>query len=135
MTVAENVVERVEGAGGILLLNGKRIRVRLPEDAAHLLEELRAHKSEVISLLRSRGEIPAMPPGVRLKRWNLKQPPVAIETRAVVTDTALFARTTLEQLRTVLVQPSRWIGWSMPQLIDRLAQVGVIVSLKSEGKE
>jgi hypothetical protein len=64
---------------------------------------------------------------VKLIRWNLKSPPVAIETCVVVTDPALFARTTLEQLRTALAQPQRWVGWSVTQLIDRLAQVGVLV--------
>jgi hypothetical protein len=131
MTVAENVVERVEGAGGVLVLNGERIRVRLPEDAAHLLEELREYKDEVLWLLRRREEIPALPPGVRLIGWSLKQPPVAIETCALVTDPALFARSTLEQLRTALAQPKRWVGWSVPQLIDRLSQVGVAVALES----
>jgi hypothetical protein len=70
-----------------------------------------------------------MPAGVRLIEWNLKQPPVAIETCAVVTDSGLFARTTLEQLRIALAGPKRWVGWSVPQLIDRLAQVGVRVAL------
>jgi hypothetical protein len=133
MTLAENAVERVECAGGVLALNGARIRVRLPADAAHLLEELRANKDEVISLLRSRQGIPALPPGVRLIGWNLKQPPVALETCAVVTDPALFARTTLEQLETAVAQPKRWIGWSIAQLIDRLAQVGVAVAVESIG--
>jgi hypothetical protein len=57
MNAAGSVVERIEGAGGTLAVNGERIRVRLPEDAAHLVEELRAHKVEVLSLLRERGEI------------------------------------------------------------------------------
>jgi hypothetical protein len=70
MSVAESVVERIEGAGGKLGLNGERIRVRLPEDAVHLLEELRAHKDEVLTLLRRREEIPAMPPDVRLISWK-----------------------------------------------------------------
>ena len=57
MNVAGSVGERIEGAGGTLAVNDERIRVRLPEDAAHLVEELRAHKVEVLSLLRKRGEI------------------------------------------------------------------------------
>jgi hypothetical protein len=57
VNAAGSVVERIEGAGGTLAVNGKRIRVRLPEDVAHLVEELRAHKVEVLSLLRKRGEI------------------------------------------------------------------------------
>jgi hypothetical protein len=73
-----------------------------------------------------------MPPGVRLLAWNLKEPPVAIEVCAVVIDTALFARTTLGQLRKALAYPKRWVGWSVPQLIDRLAQVGVFVALESK---
>jgi hypothetical protein len=135
MNVAESVIEHIEGVGGVLSVNGERIRVRLPEDAAHLLQELRAHRDEVLSLLRRRAEIPAMPPGVRLTSWKLKEPPIAIETCAIVTNPGLFARSTLEQLGTALSQPKRWVGWTGPQLIDRLAQVGVIVSLKSAGNE
>ena len=71
----------------------------------------------------------AIPPGVRLIEWKLKEPPVAIETCAVVTDSDLFARTTLEQLRIALAEPKRWVGWTVPQLIDRLAQVGVSVGV------
>lgn len=55
MSVAESVVERIEGAGGALRVSGERIRYRLPEDAAHLLGGLRAHKQEVLLLLRKRG--------------------------------------------------------------------------------
>jgi hypothetical protein len=54
MSVAESVVERIEGAGGLLSLNGEHIRYRLPGDAAHLLGELRAHKAEVLLLLKRR---------------------------------------------------------------------------------
>jgi hypothetical protein len=73
--------------------------------------------------------IPAMPPGVGLIKWKLKEPPVAIETCAVVIAPALFAKATLDQLRVALESPKRWVGWSVPQLIDRLAQVGVQVAL------
>jgi hypothetical protein len=131
VTVGEQVVERIEGAGGVLGLNGDRIRCRLPEEAAHLLGELRTYRNEVLVLLRRREETPSMPPGVRLIQWQLRKPPVAIETCAVVTDPALFASTTLEQLRLALTSPKRWVGWSVPQLIDRLAQVGVIVARES----
>jgi hypothetical protein len=75
--------------------------------------------------------IPPMPPGISLVAWKLKEPPVAIETCAVVVDTVLFAKSTLEQLRIALTQPKRWVGWSIPQLIDRLAQVGVRVALET----
>ena len=89
----------------------------------------RSRRSEVAAFLKERNGEPRMPTGVLLLGWNLKKTLVAIETCAVVTDTALFARSTLEQLGTALAQRSRWVGWSIPQLIDRLAQVGVTVKL------
>ena len=80
------------------------------------------------------GPTPSKSAGIRVVEWKLKEPPVAVETCAVVTDTALFARSTLEQLRIALAQPKRWVGWSVPQLVDRLAQVGVRVTLEGESQ-
>lgn len=132
----EEAVTLVETAGATFRLDGTKVRVWYPgeerrEELAQQVAFLRAHRTEVAAFLRARALIPAMPPGVRLVKWNLKEPPVAIETCAIVTDPALFVRTTLEQLRTALAQPKRWVGWSVPQLIDRLAQVGVSVALES----
>src|SRR5437660_384400 len=86
--------------------------------------------TQVFAKIQSATPTWMMPPAVRLVGWNLKQPPVALETCSVVTDCVLFARTTVEQLRTALDQPKRWVGWSVAQLIDRLAQVGVIVAVE-----
>jgi hypothetical protein len=71
---------------------------------------------------------------VRLVAWELKEPPIAIEYHAVVTEPRKFARATLEELRERLTNPRRRYGWSVPQLIDRLGQVGVTVTLESEEK-
>jgi hypothetical protein len=119
-------------------LQGKRVRICFPgahqrEQLARQVTFLRAHRAEVTELLRLRCSIPTMPPGVRLVRWALKDPPVAIETCAAVIDPALFARATLEQLRIALARPRQWVGWSVPQLIDRLGQVGVSVKLEPVG--
>ena len=130
MTPAEQVIERIEATGGVLAVYGERIRCRLPEDATHLLEELRERRDEVLAVLQQRDAVPRIPHGVRLLEWNLKKPPIGIETCAVVTDPALFARATLEQLRIALAEPKRWVGWSVPQLVQRLAQVGVTVALE-----
>ena len=139
MNLAE-VVNQMEAVGAAFRLDGVRVRVWYPgqqqrEDLVRHIAFLRAHKEDATRFLAARAVIPAMPPGVRLIAWQLKEPPVAIETCAVVTNSALFARTTLEQLRRVLAQPKHWVGWSVPQLLDRLAQVGVIVSLESTRKE
>jgi hypothetical protein len=123
----------MEAFGATFRLEGERVRVWYPgkaqrDELVRQVTFLRAHKKEVIRFLRARAVIPAMPPGVRLVAWNLKEPPVAIETCAVVTDSALFARVTLEQLGRALKQPNLWVGWTVTQLIDRLSQVGVLVA-------
>jgi hypothetical protein len=133
VSVAETLSE-VEVSGAALLLDGDRIRIRYPEAQQHeelatQIAFLRAHRDEVAECLRARAIAPGMPPGVRLVGWNLKSPPVAIDTCSVVVDSDLFARRTIEQLRIALAQPKRWVGWTVPQLMDRLAQVGVVVAL------
>ena len=136
MNRAPEVVSRFEELGGYLALDADGgIRYRVPKDnleAQALLETVKAEKQTLLAYLRAR---PALPPSVRVVSLKLKNPPVAIEVCAVVTDPALFARTTVEQLRIALAEPRRWVGWSVPQLIDRLAQVGVVVMLEEGGKE
>jgi hypothetical protein len=132
MTPVERLIDGIEAAGGVLAIHGERIRCRLPEDATYLLEELRKRRSDVLAALRRRNTIPLMPPGVRLIGWHLKEPPIAIESCAIVIDPAAFARSTLEQLWNALENPKRWIGWTIPQLVDRLAQIGVEVEVSRE---
>jgi hypothetical protein len=131
------LASRLEEMGGKLMLEGDRIRYSIPKDSPNaqtLLEIVRTERQALLAYLRARAVIPAMPPGVVLVEWKLKEPPVAIETCAVVTDPVLFARTTLEQLRIALAKPKRWVGWTLPQLIDRLAQVGVGVGVEDQGR-
>jgi len=137
---AFEVLDRLAQLGCAVRLEGERLKVRGPDvpEVPPLVSELRARRAEAVAILREQQSKPptleevkaALPAGVRLVSWNLKDPPAAIETCAVVTDPALFARSTLEQLRVALENPKRWVGWSVPQLIDRLAQVGAIVALK-----
>lgn len=135
MNIAATLAE-VEAAGAVFRLDGERVRIwysdeeRRRELAEHIAS-LRAHRAEVAAFLRTRNAVLEMPLGVRLIQWNLKEPPVSIDTCSVVTDPARFARTTLEQLRIALAEPKRWLGWTVPQLVDRLAQVGVVVALES----
>ncbi len=133
MSIAASVVERIEDAGGVLGLTGERIRVRLPEDAAHLIDELRAHKDEVLSLLRTRSEIPAMPFGVRLVSWEPKPAPVILTQWSVVTDVDRFIRMTLLELRAALAGEQWQAGHLGPRdLIDRLEECGVRVQVESK---
>lgn len=130
MSEVMEIVSRLEAVGGKLTLQGERIRYSIPSGdamARGLLAELRERKPEVTDVLRARA---ATPPGVRIIGWNLKEPPIAIEYYAVVTNPAKFARATLAELRERLTNHKRKYGWSVEQLIDRLAQVGVAVALE-----
>ena len=129
------VVAEVEAAGAALRLEGNKVRVRYREaqqrnQLAQQISFLRAHRGEVADLLRARATVPSMPPGVRLA-WSPKQPPVLIEACSIVVETNLFAKTTLAELGAAIANPGRWVGWTVPQLVDRLAQVGVVVALES----
>jgi hypothetical protein len=137
VNVAE-AVRQVEAAGATFRLYGEKVRVWYPreerrEELARQIAFLRVHRDDATRFLRARASIPRMPRGVRLIAWSLKEPPVTIDTCSVVTATALFARTTLGQLGRALARPDKWVGWGVPQLMDRLAQVGVVVTLESEG--
>lgn len=132
MTTVDDLIDRIEAAGGTLSVNGQQIRCRLPQEASRLLEEMRARRNELHLFLSRRELVSAMPNGVRLIHWNLKEPPVVIESCSVVTDPARFATTTLEQLRATLKNPKCWVGWNVAQLIKRLDQVGVSVVLDKE---
>jgi hypothetical protein len=134
------VVSELEAAGAALRLDGERVRIWYPDEELRSkltgqVAWLRQRRGELSDLLKFRNCCPPIPAGVRLVSWNLKQPPVLVECSAVVTDPGLFARTTLEQLRIALAAPKRWVGWTIPQLIDRLAQVGVRVALESAAQE
>jgi hypothetical protein len=103
MNVAEKITQ-IEAAGVAFRLDGEKVRVWYPDEErrAELAEQvaaLRDRRDEVAAYLKSRSRIPPMPEGVRLVRWELKEPPVAIETCTVVTDPARFASTTLAQLK------------------------------------
>lgn len=101
-------------------------------DAAEIFVKDDVSSPVFVAAEDSSGTIPAMPPGVRLLEWNPKEPPVAIESCSLVVNTTLFAKSTLNQLRIALAQPKRSVGWSVAQLVDRLAQVGVRVVLESD---
>ena len=136
VAVAQTVME-VETLGVQLRVEADKVVMRFPaeelrNELSGQLAYLRTHRHKVMNFLREQDVIPKMPPGVQLVSWNLKEPPVAVEVCSLVTDSALFARTTLDQLRTALAQPKRWLGWTVPQLIERLAQVGVTVEVSQE---
>ncbi len=133
MSVAEQVIERIEVAGGVLAVRGDRIRCRLPEDVAHLLDDLKTHKSEVIACLKQR-DVPQMPQGVQLVRWEPKPAPVLLSRVTVVNDVPQFIRTTLDDLdRALHSEPETVAEPEVRELVDRLEQCGVVVKVQGIG--
>ena len=131
---AEAVIETVVNAGGELILSGDRIRYKIPKNypgKEHILDQLREHKDEVLQILRKREEIPAMPPGVLLIRWEPKPAPLLLARYAVVTDVVRFISITLLELEAALAG-KRWQAghWSVRELVDRLEQCGVYVQIE-----
>lgn len=130
-----SIVNELEAAGVAFRLDSERVKVWFPDrerrnELATQIAFLRDHRVEVADFLKTQNTIPAMPRGVRLVQWNLKEPPVCLESYSVVTDSAKFAKSTLGQMKILLENRESRVGWTMAQLIDRLAQVGVTVSLE-----
>jgi hypothetical protein len=75
-----------------------------------------------------------MPKGVRLVSWNPKFAPVAIETCSIVVDVPKFIKAELLALDSRLNNPSTIHGgFTVPQMLDRLAQAGLEVELEPKG--
>jgi hypothetical protein len=134
---APEVVSRIEELGGYLALDADgNIRYRVPKDspeAQALLATVRAQKQNLLAYLRTRPPLkaPAMPKGVRLIRWEPRLAPVAIDLCSVVVDVPKFIESELQALDSRLNNP--WTihgGFTIPQMLDRLAQVGVLVGLE-----
>jgi hypothetical protein len=129
---APEVLEAVQNAGGSLTISGGRIRYALPDSALWLVTELKQHREELIGLLREEGTPPPMPPGVRLLKWQPKDPPIAIVHMGIVSNVPKFVAATLLQLRARLEGKDSLAGnWSLRELVDRLEQVGVAVEIES----
>ena len=153
---APELIQTIEAVGGVLTLQGDRIRYELPAEAAPMIEMLRQYRDEVLGVLRERerpegkqshpdpyavalekttqSEPPLMPIGVRLLRWAPARPPVAIGSWAVVNDVSQFIQTTLGQLQAAIAG-KHWLAGnrSVRELVERLNQVGVEVEI--EGNE
>jgi len=132
-------LDEIEAAGIALRLDGEKVRISYPdeerrEELARRIAFLRAHKDQVLSLLRRREEIPLMPSGVRLVDWEPKPAPVVLTQVSVVTDVDRFIRMTLLELKAALAG-KRWQAghWSVRDLVDRLEQCGVRLEIEERG--
>jgi len=133
MNSVSELIQTVESAGGRFMVVGDRLGIVPATVAAQVMEELRQRKLEIIDLLLQR---PAMPAGVRLIRWEPKDPPVRLSPCETVEDVDKFIRSTLMQVEARL-SGNDWLdgGWGLSGLLARLEACGCVVALDDPRKE
>ena len=138
MTVAD-LVREVEAAGVAFRLNGEKVRVSYPheerrKELAQQIALLREQRAEVAAYLKARNAIPLMPEGVRLIRWEPMAAPVRLDVCSVVFDVPKFIESELRALDSRLNNPlTIHGGFTVAQMLDRLAQAGLKVELDPKG--
>lgn len=55
MTAAEDLVITIERFGGVLELDGDKLKCKLPDSLSCLLPRIKEHKAELVGLVRRRG--------------------------------------------------------------------------------
>jgi hypothetical protein len=143
MTDAEHLMHEIARLGGEFTMRGDEIVVEYPDETAAevepILGKLSARKDEVRSLLckHSLGSpvapgCPPLPRGVRLKSYAPKSPPILIAPWSVVTDVEKFIASYLRDLDWRLKHPRGHAAAPLPEILSKLAEVGLELQLESE---
>lgn len=133
MSDATEILAELQRRGVSAAVEGNTLRLRpkrVLDDA--LLARVREHKADMLLEIAQQilKNCPRLPKGVRLLRWEPKAPPVAIDVCSIVVDLSKFIEGELRTLDSRLNNP--WTihgGFSVPQMLDRLRQVGLEVEL------
>jgi hypothetical protein len=125
---AAEIIDKIVAAGGRIWLEDGKVQAIMPTSMRSLEDLIRSLKPQIIAELARRLEMPA---GVRLIRWEPKDPPIRLSDCATVTNTEKFIFTTLRQLDAQL-QGKTWLAgnWGLSGLIARLEAVGCFVALE-----
>jgi hypothetical protein len=124
------IVRFVESSGGQFLIKDDMLGVRPASIVQPILDQIRLHKWEIISLLSER---PPIPSGVRLVRWEPEGAPIRLTRCETVVDVQRFAVSTLAQIDARL-HDKQWLAgsWPLSELLARLAMVGCEVVLENK---
>lgn len=129
MTTAADVLTELQRRGVTVAVEGDTLCLRpkrVLDDG--LLAQVRERKTEILRelILQLQDDFPLLPRGVRLIRYQPKQPPVMVESFAVVTEVHKFIEAQLRELDARLHAPVQIRGgWGIFTILDWLAQCGV----------
>jgi hypothetical protein len=124
---ARQLIQAIEQRGGYFVRKGDDLTIYPREAGLPLVEELRAHKGEIIEVLAERPEVPA---GVCLIRWAPVEAPVRLSECSTVTDCEQFIESSLQQLAAMLEGREWQAGnWGLYGLLERLAICGCVLAL------
>ena len=135
MSAAQAILDDLARRGITIRLDGETLRLG-PREALDdgLIARIKDHKPEILRALATPAS-PLLPKGVRLVRFEPKAPPVAIDVCSVVVDVSKFIQVELRALDARLINPRKiHAGFTIPQMLDRLRQVGLEVELEGKGK-
>lgn len=76
-------------------------------------------------------ECPPLPAGVKLVRYEPKDPPVAIAPVSIVTDVDKFIRAYLRDLAHRIQRPGTHACAPLPEILAKLAEVGLELTLET----
>ena len=135
MTAFE-VIDRLAALGCAVRVDGGKLRVRGPNlpEIAGLVSELRARRDDALAILGEAESKPpsldevnaALPPGVRLLKYEPKQAPFAIAPVSVITDAGKFYRAYLRDLiGSRLASPQGCYCPSLADILTKLADAGL----------
>lgn len=136
---AAGVLDSVRELGGELVLDGNKLRYRLPDcpEAREVLEQVRRDSAAIKALLRDRESLPptleevkgSLPPGVNLVSYRPKQAPFAVAPVSVVTNAGKFFRAYLRDLAVRMAKPESYAAPPLADIVGKLADAGLELSL------
>lgn len=141
MSTLTSPLDRLRELGGELFLAGEHIRYRIPAasaEARSIIAELRQSRDAVRQLLQDQASKPpsreeveaALPPGVRLLRYQPKVAPFTVAPVSVVTNAGAFYRTYLRDLKARLETPEGWCCPPLADILGKLADAGLELQIE-----
>jgi len=138
------LLEEVRRLGGKFHLREDGVKVEYPEevreDMRPILDKLRQKRDEVCKLLYKQASgipappgCPPIPAGVRLKKYAPKPGPVLIAPWSLVAHPDQFIAACFRDLDWRLKHPKSYAAPPIPQILAKLAEVGVEVELEAGG--